>query len=236
MLLSDIFEHLVYGELSTHALSSTNDIETKDYPRLVTVINSGLQELYKRFDLKTGEITLRLYAQITNYTLHTDWALSDPNTSGNTPLYILDVATGVPFTDDILLITHVYDEIGNEYALNDLNREDSVYTPTPTTLQVPYPDDENTLAVIYRAEPEKIVHLGLTDPTTVTVALPNQFMHALGLFVAFKILFPIDTGDQNSDSESYYDKFERACALINHLGTVNVDTNLNRKFGDGGWV
>jgi len=236
MLLSEIFEHLVYGELSTHALASTNDIKQADYPRLVTVINSGLLDLYKRFSLKTGEITLELHSEITNYTLHSDFALSDPNTSGEPIKYILDVATGEPFTDDVLIIEHVYDEIGDEYALNDLNREDSLFTPTPITLQVPYPDDYNTLAVIYRAEPEKILHVGLTDPTTITVALPNQFLHALGFFVAAKIIAPIDTGEQNSDSDSHYKKYEEACGLINYLGTLNVDTNINRKFGDGGWV
>jgi len=236
MLLSEIFDNLIYGELSQMAITNDDVISPGDYPKLVTIINTGLLELYKRFPLKEAELTLELHSQITDYYLHTDYALSDPNTSGQPIKYILDTATVDTFTDNILLITHVYDEVGDEYALNDLNREDSLYTPTPITLQVPYPDDQNTLAVIYRAEPDKINYVGLTDPTLVTIELPNQFLNALGIFVAYKIMAPINVGDDNADSETYYKKFEEACGLINYLGTLNIDTNINRKFGDGGWV
>jgi hypothetical protein len=238
MLLSEVFDYLSYGELRQVFVGGDDGgVQPAKYPQLVTNINLGLIELYKRFPINTRELTLQLYSHITMYTLHTDFAQSDPNVSGETYKYILDDdAPENNFTDDILLITHVYNEIGEEFPLNDLDIETSVFTPTPTTLQMQYPDSENTLSVIYRAYPEKIAYVGLTDPTTVTLALPAQFLEALTAFVAYRHFAPLNVGQENGDANFYYAKFEAACNLINHLGTLNQDTNMNMKFQERGWI
>jgi len=239
MLLSEVFEALTFGELSKVKVGGKDSgaIQAGDYPEIVTHVNAGMRELYKRFSLKTDELTLQLYSEITLYNLHTDYAETDPNTSGKTPKYILDAATPFPFTDNILLITHVYNEIGDEYYLNDLDQDESLFTPQDTVLQVPYPENDNTLAVIYRAMPEAVSHSGLTDPTTVTLALPFQFLPALTAYVAYKVFESTPTIKQGVNTgNEYYAKFVAACDLITSLGTLNTDNQINTKFESNGWV
>jgi len=236
MLLSEIFNTLTYGELAHVVIGGkpAGGIQVADYPEMITNVNIALLEIYKRYSIKTEELTLQLYDHITLYNLHSNYAASN-DASEEVYKYILDTATVTPFTDDILLITHVYDEIGDEYALNDLDRVDSLYTPTQTSLQVPYPTGENTLSVIYRASPEKIL-LTETDANTVTVALPPQFLEAMVSYIAYRVFSGMNLSEGDTTALSHYAKFEAAIALIDHKGLLNTDNNQNTKFEESGWL
>lgn len=238
MLLSDIFEYLSYGELAQVSLGGGGTHETginaEDYPKLVRNINMGLIELHKRFPIKQDEVLIQLYSHITNYRLHKDFAES--NLASTEPYkYIKDANLRVPFQQDVILIRHVYDELGDEFPLNDLNDTVSLYTPQQDILQVPFPDNENTLSIIYRAGPIKINHIGLSRPELVEVDLPDQFLEALCAYVAFRIFSSLNLGEGNAEANSHYGNFERSCALIKNEGLYVADTNQNTKFGDGKW-
>jgi len=235
MLLSEIFEYLTFGELSHLSIGGIDagTIDVGDYPRIIANVNLGMIELHKRFNLKVREVPLQLYDQITMYNLHTDYAES--NTESLQPIkYITDGALVHPFSDDILLITHVYNEIGEELPLNDLDEDYSVFTPTPITLQVPDSSNENALAIVYRAQPVKIP-MDTADATSVEIELPDQFTEALLAYVAWRIFAPLNVGER-AEANSYYAKFESAVALIKDLGMLNIDNNANQKFGDNGWL
>jgi len=239
MLLSEIFEYLQYGEFAQLAIGGNGPdevgIKPKDYPRIVSAVNLALIELHKRFPIKQDQLTLQLHSHITEYILHSDYA--DSNIESDKPYkYILDAVLIEPFLDNILLIRHVYDELGEEYVLNDINDIFSFHTPQSNVLQVPYPDNENTLSVIFRAGPNKINHVGLSDLTTVNVDLPDQFLEALLNYVAHRIFLSLNLGEGQSEANNFLAKFEAACAQINHLGLFVVDTNQNTKFGENGWV
>lgn len=239
MLLSKIFNSLTHGELSEIKIggADTHGIIANDYPRIINIINMGLVELYTRFPLNTREITLQLYEQITIYNLTSDYAES--NIISTQPIkYILDADPVSNFTDDILLIKHVYEETGNEFPLNDLDAELSVFTPTPTTLQVIFPSngDENTISIIYRAAPVDIP-LTITDPDSVEVQLPIQYLEALTSYVAYKIINPRSNGAEGAGEFTGYNaKFESIVQNIKTLGIVNLDNTQNQKLEKNGWL
>ena len=52
MTLSDVFDQLAYGEFSKIFLGESGAIPQSNWNRIITHINLGLTELYKRFDLK----------------------------------------------------------------------------------------------------------------------------------------------------------------------------------------
>jgi len=236
MLLSKILDTLTYGELSQLAIGglTTGGIQSNDYPQMLSAINMAMLEIYKRFDIKSSELTLQLSNDISVYNLTTDHAES--NTAATGEQYILDGDTVEKFTDNILLITHVYQENGDELALNDLDRDDSVYTPTDTTIQVPYPDDENILAIIYRAIPDDIDVEGMAHPDSVVVNLPYQYLAALTAYTAYRIFSGMPNGEGFVDAKNQLTLFEGACNLLEHKGVIMKEQNANTKFEDGGWV
>ena len=238
MLLSDIFEYLSYGELAQVSLGGggTHElgIQAEDYPKLVRNVNMGLIELHKRFPIKQNEIVIKLYSHITIYYLRK--AFAESNTASTEPYkYLMDGTLLEPFNDDVILIRGVFDEAGDEFPINDVNETTSLFTPQQDALQVPWPDNENSLSVIYRAGPQKINHIGLSRPELVQVDLPDQFLEPLCAYVAFRIFSSLNLGEGNAEANSHYANFERSCALIKKEGLYVADSFLNAKFGENRW-
>lgn len=239
MLLSEIFEYLTHGELAQLSLGGggTDEIGIApvNYPKVITNINLGLIELHKRFPIKQDEVAIQLYSHITTYYLRKEYAQSNTE-SQETYKYIMDATLKEPFSDNVVLIRHVYDEVGDEFSLNDVDDTVSLYTPQQDVLQVPYPDNENTLSIIYRAGPNKIQHVGLSQPETITVELSQQFIAPLVSYVAHRIFLSLNTPEGTIGAITYLNKFENECKLIIDLGMAVAESNANLKFQEGGWV
>jgi len=237
MYLSEIFEYLTHGELAQMNLGGGGadeiGIDPANYPKIITNINLAMVELHKRFPIKQNEIDLQLYSHITDYRLTS--AFAETNTASAEPYkYIQDYQLREPFKDDVILIRHVYDEAGDEFPLNDLNNTLSLYTPEHNILQVPFPDNENTLNVIYRAGPVKINHIGFSEPEKQWVNLTDQFLEPLCSYVAHRIFSSLNLGEGNAEANSYYQKFNDACDRIEELGLYVADSNQNTHFDDFG--
>lgn len=239
MYLSEVFDFLSFGELAHLSIGggdkSQIGIEIIDYPKVITNINMGLIELHKRFVIKESELTLQLYNQITTYYLKSEYAASN-TTSTQTYKYILDATQAVPFQDDIMVLTHVFDELGDEFLLNDIDDTTSLYTPTQNTLQVPFPSDDQTLLITYRASPSRIDYAGLEDPSTEEIDLPDQFFEPLCAYVAYRMLAGMNIGEVNAQANFYHQKFEAACQLIQNQGMYVANTAANSRFGENGWL
>ena len=237
LTLQDIFEQIENSELRHLYVGEANagSIATADYPKIISHLNLGLIELYKRFSLKTRELTLQLYSHITLYKLHNDFADSDPNTSGEPYKYILDahLEPEYRFTNDILFILNVFNEIGNEFPMNDIDVETSIYTPEPNVIQMNYPDSENTISIIYRATPVK-VPTNTTD-LTYEVPLPSQFLESISAFIGYREHVGRGVGETNPEASFWFGQFLQAAGLIKHMGTYQQDTTVNMRFADNGW-
>lgn len=234
MLLSRIFEHLTHVTLSQLALSGSDigQVDMDDYPQLITLTNSGMLDLYTRFPLRMRELPLQLQEGQTIYELHSDYSES----SGTIPpLYITDGTLLHPFTDNILTIDQVYDEIGDPLPLNDLNQPNSVFTPSNTTLQVPLANKENSLAIIYRALPD-VIDITTQNPTSVDVDLPPQFLNAIASFIAWKLYTPMGGEGNIAISNSFLADYLNQIKLIEDKGAVITDVYTNTRFEENRWV
>ena len=234
MRLSKIFEHLTHNTLANLSIGHDDigEVSPDKYPKLITLVNAGLIDLYTRFALRTRDLTLQLSDGKNMYPLTTEYAES--NLVSVETKYILDGTAFYPFNDDIISIDEVYNEIGGRIALNNANEEGSVYTPSPSVLQVPYTSRENILAVVYRALPDEI-STSVIDPSAEEVELPYHFLEALTSFIAWKMYTPID-GVENPKGMIHQGNYLTAITVIERTNTGIEDNFTNTRFGDNGWV
>jgi len=235
MLLSDFFEQLTYGEFSQLYLGGTEDdtgILAENYPKVISHINLGLTELHKRFPLKLEEVQIQQYAAISSYVLEEDYTVS-VGTQGTK--YILDAAN--PFTNTVLRIEKVYDDIEEEYyLLNDDQDEDSLTTTAFNTIKVPTPLNTNTMTVTYRSTHDKIVVAGLV-PSTTELGIPDSLIESLIYYVASRAhssLATLDTGV--NEGNVYLAKFEASIAKVTELSLITNVNRSNRKIWNNGWA
>lgn len=233
MKLSRIFEHLTHVTLSKLAVGGADAgaVKLGDYPQLITLTNAGLLDLYTRFPIRTRDLTLQLSDGQNIYPL---LAIHAESNAAIETKYILDSTSVYKFTDNILSIDEIYNELGQPVPLNDSNREDSVFTPSAYELQVPYANRENMLSVIYRAIPD-IIDLAALDTDLVEVDLPYHFMEAITSFIAWKLYTPIGS-NEDPRSLQYLSSYLAAIKVIKDTGTSIEESTSNSRFGDNGWV
>lgn len=238
MTLLEILKDLTYGELAGLSIGNLihdeaeNEPDPHQYERIVSYINLGLKEIYKRFFLRSKEIDIQLHEEITTYKLHSEYAQT--NTASAIPIserYILDTVDE-PFVDDVLRIEEVYDEEGTLLPLNDIHEEDSLYTPAYNMIQHPEPSDTASISVQYRACHPKISTSLTTDPDTVEVELPNSLHVALLQYVGYRAYLKTNP----EKAADYWQQFEKSCLHVDRLGLEVQGEPGDWRFDDRGWV
>lgn len=239
MTLLELLKDLTYGELSSLKIGELipgefqSEPDPSRYEQLLSHINMGLLELYKRFFLLSREVYVELHEEISTYMLHSKYAQTNDESSED-PKYIMDT-DAEPFLDDILRIEEVYDEAGDKLGINDVNDPLSIYTPSYRTFQVPYPNDDITYAVQYRASHPTIVWTEDLNPSTVDIGCPNSLREALLYYVASRCYSAMG-GDSGIEGNDYFQRFENSCRVVNDLGLEIQTEPLNWRFDDKGWV
>jgi hypothetical protein len=249
MKLSDIFDALTYGELSSLAIggADTGKIDPKDYAKLVSHINLGLTDLYTRFHLKEGQVTLALQASQLAYELDVRYAVTCK--SSREPVrYLLDSASN-PFPGDLLKVTRVLTAGGHALGLNNLADSLGVTTPTLAQLMVPAAivnQDPNladcyktaTLDIRYRASHVPVrLPVGTVNPAAIEIKLPTAYLQALLLFVGARLHVPLGANAQGqSPSNDLMTRYELACKLLGDTGIEVDQAGSHSRFEQGGWV
>jgi hypothetical protein len=238
MRLLDILKDLTYGELSGLAIGNLipgefdNEPDPHEYEQVISYINLGLKEIYKRFFLRSRELDIQQHEEITTYKLSSDYAAS--NTASLIPLadrYILDTVDD-PFLDDILKIEEIYDEEGTKLPMNDITEENSVYTPSYRMVQIPYPNNDATFSVQYRAAHPKIPVTLDTLPDDVEIELPNSLHAALLQYVGYRA----NLRSNSEKSADYWQQFEKTCAHVENQGLEVQGEPGDWRFDEHGWV
>lgn len=248
MKLQEIFNQLSYGELSNVFIGSLDKqgIQPEHYKQLISHLNLGLNNLFKRFPLKEGELILKLTEGIYTYPLKKDFAENNLK-SVEDNLYILD-GEDKPFEGDIIKVERVYLESGVELPLNDEHADYSIFTPNLYTIRVPHllvdkPDslDEqlrtDTLKIIYRATHPFIEYKDNLDPNKVEVDLPYSHLEALLYFIASRVNNPIGLQNDFHAGNMYASKYEKECQLL-EMQNIRVDQGVitNTRLYRNGWV
>ena len=239
MNLLDVFTALTYGELKTLSLGNfcPEDYEStpdpKDYAQIMSHITLALTELHKRFLLSTEELFIQQYAHIEIYSLTWPYAATNAGSS-ETYKYILDTSEN-PFQDNVLKVEECYNEIGEQLILNESKEDESLFTPSFNTIQVPNPVSANVLGVQYRADHPKLVYTKGMNPAEVEVALPRGLLEALLYYVAMRNFSGLNT-DDNHEGNNYRSKFEQSCAQYK-LDGLNLQPEMeNNNFDARGWT
>lgn len=235
--LHDIFIDLSGGEFSNLQLGAfsmddpDSEPDPRSYQQLIRHINLGLTALYTEFPLRVEECYVTLHEEIALYTLDYRWAES--NLASTEPVkYIADTVAN-PFSDNLLKIEEVYDEVGNKLSLNDPDDELSVFTPRFNVIQVPWPNDFNTVAVQYRADHPTINYSAGMNPQQVYIEVPRQLREALLFYVAARVFAGITT--EKPEANDYYRKY-LAKLDDNHRHGLYITTDQdNNRFKDNGW-
>jgi hypothetical protein len=236
MTLLELLTDLSYGEFSQLKTGNLipgefeSEPDPSAYAQFMSHVNLGLNALYKRFFLASKEIYIQQYEEIEEYILHSRFAES--NTASAEPIkYIQDSVTH-PFEDDLLKIEQVYDEGGNPLFMNDKTEELSIFTPTYRSIQVPWPNEFNIIAVQYRADHPRLLYTQGMDPSLIEVMVPNALQEALLFYIANRGLGSVGT----EDGQSYFMKYENSCKSVEKFGLqVHGETGPWR-FDWNGWA
>ncbi len=233
MKLNDLFEQLAYGELSQHKFGNGGVIKQADYPAIISHLNRGLTALHSRFPLSQKELLLMQFDGVTDYKLDPKYSTSvnDPDVPYQ---YILD-SIDYPFLDDLIRISAAFDGNGDDVAINDEYDERSWFTPTNDVIQIPYPVDGNVSAIMYRANHAKI-DTKLTDPSTVTIDIPQFLEAALSAYIASRIYVALGNQTSAQLSSFYSQLYEREVTQVERLNLLqSSQADSNIKLGLGGW-
>lgn len=237
MKVSDLLEQLSQGEFRQMALggSESSGVLPINYPKVIPHINLGLIELHKKFCLKTKSVLIQQYDHIETYYLDPQFALT--NTVSIAPTkYIIDTSFK-PFNskDEVICIERVLDENGEEYILNDPQSPYSLFTPTPTSVQVPFADSANSMSVEYRANHPTLISTG-DNVLTQDVDIPITYLTPLLYFIAGRYLSTTGNAEQEQTGIVFLQRFEGACMDISLLGLTIKVNSTNTKFENNGWT
>jgi hypothetical protein len=211
MTVADVIEYAKYGELAQLGvivnLKSTDPIEVVDAEKQVlSYINLGLIELYKRFDLRTEEMVIELQENTTIYTIS--------NSNFNS-------------------VYSVYGEDGKELSLNNQDDPLSILTPSYNTIQVPNPVTGAAIYVIYNASPTALVWSSTLS--TAVVTLPSVMLEAMLHYVGYRAHGAMN-GNVDGENNTHYIRFEASCSKLKEIGAFTDDTLVSgTKLEDKGW-
>lgn len=248
MNLQEVFDQLTHGELSQLSIGGNEAglINPANYNRLVPHVNLGLTQLYKRFPLKEGRLTLELQSNRTVYPIHSKYAVS--SRSSREPVRYIKDSLAAPFKDDIHKIEKVVASSGYEFSLNDESDEYGMFTPSATVLRVPLdvaeqsmdlPDEIKTtlVEVVYRANHPLIIADGADlEPELIELELPYSHLEPLLLFIASRVHTPTGMTNEANLGNTYSAKYEAACQLLEFKGLQVDQGSQNSRLERNGWV
>lgn len=215
MTLEDLYEALSTGELSQVILGNDGDgvMEIPEDKRRQIRLSAqlGLSDLHTRFLIKEKSLTVELEPDRSVYTLE---------------------------ADDLLKVERIYDDQGRDVALNEVDNDLSVRTPTDTTIAVPEALCTKTLTVYYRANhPPLNKYVADAAPIITPIDLPLKYLQALLYFIAARALNPIGFGaERTHEGNNFAQKYELECLRLTELGAGIETVSQNRRPLDSGWV
>lgn len=238
MTLLELLKDLTYGELSSLKIGELipgeyeSEPDPTRYEQLMSHINLGLKEIYKRFYLLSRDMTIEIHSEISLYMLHSKYAYT--STSDEDPKYIIDTVAS-PFKDDLLKIEEILDEDDEKLTLNDFSDDDTILTPSYRTFIVPTPIDDIFYTVKYRASHPRLVWTSAIDPSTIDIALPDSLHEAILYYVASRAYAGMG-GDGGIEGNDYFQRFENSCQTVKETG-LHIQTEPGAwRFDDYGWV
>lgn len=215
-------------------LGVTKDVTSRELnpeyrAEIIDYINSGLMELYNKYQLKVDFLFLETQLGRTKYPLTSEHVMDN----WHEPSYdkYLWKDSDPSFTEDIVKILLVRDHSGIEIPLNDPNDVLSVFTPEYNVLELPSHFPEQIITVDYQAR-HKPVREDIDE-----IELPVALLDPLSFYVASMAHSNMDGQTSVANAQKYAQLFSNAIQTFDELGTFQPKhTPTYRKFYLGGWV
>ena len=225
ILLKDLFEDLQFGELSQFSVTGDIDnpmtgVSPEDYPALISHLNKALTALHTRLLLRDREVTIHLYEELSFYKLSSEHALTNEDT--DKLQYIIDTEDR-PFIDDVLGIVSITSDLGCNVPINDECHCESVWLVDYRTLQVPLPNDYDTLFVSYRANHPKIEPSA--DPETTEIDIPDYCIEPVLAYITARMYARSNDAGAAARSIEMMQKYEVYCSEIERRNMLNNYNN-----------
>lgn len=234
MLVRDILEQLAFSELAHTNIGGDSDTEVTEqskYLQVIPAINSALEALHTRFELKFNNILLEQVGHIATYYLRKDYAES--SNSGQEFKYLKD-STITPFLGDIIRIDRVIDDCNTAVFVNNESECSSVFLPTYDSIEFPAPVHGRVFNIIYQANHKKLAIEGVDVPNQ-EVVLPPAFNEALLAYIGYRVYKNRKSLNGESPSNNYFSIYQSECARLESKNAVNL-ISANQSVGDSGWV
>lgn len=233
MNIKDLYRNLSYGVLKNLSMSGegNGDIREKDRGSVILAANEALLRIYSRFMLREKDVLIQQMVGVTNYHLLKRFATFTED-SPETKRYILDMGLE-PFEEDVIKILAVYNSDGYTMPLNDNDAAWSLFTPQANVLQVPNPEPDKALSVIYQARHPVLVANELEQP----IELPDVLHGAFYSHIGFQIYEAMGTPEAMGRSMSLFQNYSMICddAAANDTVQTSISTS-NSRFEKRGWV
>lgn len=223
MKLEELFTKLAYGELSNLALSEGGVITEPNRPKVITAINAALTDMYTRIHLNERELLVQTLEWKAIYPLRKRHAQMDDTKDVK---YIMDTPNN-RFTDDIVKILQVNNEIGCPLPLNDPELCHSVFTPHFDTVQFTHTDGAPVYSVMYQALHPKLVMDG--DVLNQEVMVPSVLEGMLCTKVASNILTPMGGQEFTIQAQHLEASYETMMAEVEQRNLA-LDIGISSNF------
>lgn len=220
MILKELINQLVLGELKSFSFSDGGVLKPDALPAIIDSINMSLNDLYTRFLLNEKELHILCFANKTKYPLRQKYAASDP--TPDVPKYILDTPD-YPFNDDLIQIISATDEMGRRVTINDAGHFGSIFIPRYDTIQVTNPTNSTMLVVTYQAK-HPTIKVPLADCEIgwlQDIILPPILEEALRTRIAFRTYAPMDREGSGNKAAVLEIKYDKICAEAEQKNLIN---------------
>lgn len=232
MLVSAFIQKLTNTTLRNLGITesvSSRELNPEYRTEIIEYINSGLLELYNKYQLKVDSFFIELQEAKTRYPLTsshnmTNWHEPDREK------YIWKT-TEDSFNDDLVKVLLVRDHSGIEIPLNDPNALISVFTPEYNVLEIPTHFPIQIISVDYQAKHSPV------SKDTDEIVLPDSLYDCLAYYVAAQACSNMNSESSIANATKYSQLYSNAIQAFDNLGTIEPKhTASYRKFYLGGWV
>ncbi len=196
---------------------------------ILDYINSGLLELYNKYQLKVDFLFLEIQSGKTRYSLTSDHAMTNWH-EPEREKYLWKNTEEI-FSDDLVKVLLIRDHSGVEIPLNDPNAVLSIFTPEYNVLEIPSHFPKQILTVDYQAK-----HKTVSEDTD-EIVLPDSLYDSLSFYVAAQACANMNSEGSIANANKYAQLYSNSIQSFDSLGTLEPKhTPSFKKFYLGGWV
>jgi hypothetical protein len=208
MRLKELFDILKNTELKQIIIG-------EDDQQVLDLLNLALIEVYGKFNILTEEQIIQVVQNQTRYRLQ-------DNSQRVVQVYYRDIAKEPLLGEDAFI----------EVPLNDINDDESVFTPQPYVLHIPNPDTGRIYSVIQTVIPPLVTKDNID---TLDFIIPPQFIDPIMFYAAYRGYKSMN-GDERTEIGSHWRAYVQACKEVYKKGMINYSMMTNFKLYDRGYA